>query len=224
MAGTITGLVVQKQNKDRVNVYIDGEFAFGLAMIEAVKLRKGQVLSEEKIAQLKALDALEVAHERALNYLSYRPRSAAEVRRNLREKEYPDTVIDQVMERLERAGLVDDEAFARFWVENREMSKPRSERGLRFELRQKGVSDDAINAALTDVNEEESAYRAGLERARRIPRSDKQFFGKRLGDFLARRGFTYAVVRETVDRLWTELAEGDESAHDDYDYDTDMED
>jgi regulatory protein len=217
MAGTITGLVVQKQNKERVNIYIDGEFAFGLAMIEAVKLRKGQVLSDEKIAQLKALDEYEVAHERALNFLSYRPRSAAEVRRNLHEKEYSETVIEQVMERLERAGLVDDAAFARFWVENREMSKPRSERGLRFELRQKGVSDEAISAALTEVNEEESAYRAALERARRIPRTDKQVFGKRLGDFLARRGFSYDVVREAVDRLWTELSEGDDPAHDDSD-------
>lgn len=224
MAGTITSLVVQKRNKDRVNVYIDGEYAFGLAMIEAIKLRKGQVLNADEIARLKSLDEVETAHERALNYLSFRPRSAAEVRRNLREKEVPDSVIEQVIERLERTGLVDDTAFARFWVENREMSKPRSERGLRFELRQKGVADDAINAALTEINEDDSAYRAALERARRIPRTDKQVFAKRLGDFLARRGFSYSVVRETVDRLWDELSEGDDPTHDDITYDNDMED
>jgi regulatory protein len=224
MAGTITSLVVQKRNKDRVNVYIDGEYAFGLAMIEAVKLRKGQVLSADEIARLQSLDEVETAHERALNFLSFRPRSAAEVRRNLREKEVPDSVIEQVIERLERTGLVDDMAFARFWVENREMSKPRSERGLRFELRQKGVADDAINAALTEINEDDSAYRAALERARRIPRTDKQFFAKRLGDFLARRGFSYNVVRETVDRVWDELSEGDDPTQHDITYDNDMED
>src|SRR5688572_16641563 len=220
MAGTITSLVVQKRNKDRVNVYIDGEYAFGLAMIEAVKLRKGQVLNADEIARLKSLDEVETAHERALNFLSFRPRSAAEVRHNLRQKEYSDSVIDQVIERLERAGLVDDAAFARFWVDNREMSKPRSGRGLRFELRQKGVSDDAINAALTELNEADSAYRAALDRAKRIPRTDKQVFAKRLGDFLARRGFTYDVVREVVNQLWDELSEGNTPAHDDTYYDS----
>jgi regulatory protein len=224
MAGTITGLVVQKKNKERVNVYIDGEFAFGLAMIEAIKLRKGQTLSAEAIARLKALDDVEVAHERALNFLSYRPRSADEVRRNLRQKDVSDTVIEQVMERLERTGLVNDEAFARYWVENREQFKPKSERGLRFELRQKGVSDEAIEAALGEVNEEESAYRAASERARRLPHTDKQVFAKRLGDYLARRGFSYDVVRDVVDRLWAELAEGDESARDNFNADFYMED
>lgn len=223
MTGTITALVVQKRNKDRVNVYIDGEYAFGLAMIEAIKLRKGQTLDAEQIARLKSLDDVETAHERALNFLSYRPRSAAEVRRNLRKKEVPDSVIEQVIERLERTGLVDDAAFARFWVENREMSKPRSERGLRFELRQKGVADDVITTALSEINEDDSAYRAALERAHRIPHTDKQVFAKRLGSFLARRGFTYNVVRETVDRLWDELSEGDNPTHDDITYD-DMED
>lgn len=224
MAGTITGLVVQKKNKERVNVYIDGDFAFGLAMIEAIKLHKGQQLTDQEIERLKALDEIEVAHERALNFLSYRPRSGDEVRANLREKRYSDSVIEQIIERLERAGLIDDESFARYWVENREQFKPRSSRGLRYELRKKGVEDDAIEAALEGLDEEESAYRAALDRARRTPHTSKQYFAKRLGDFLSRRGFTYQVVRPVVDRLWTELSEGDESAHDDLDFDLGMED
>ena len=80
MTGTITALIAQKRNKDRVNVYLDGEFAFGLAAIEAIRLRQGQVLSDEEIEHLKALDEIERAHERALNLLSYRPRSAQEIR------------------------------------------------------------------------------------------------------------------------------------------------
>jgi regulatory protein len=219
MAGKITGLVVQKKNKERVNVYIDDEFAFGLAMIEAIKLRKGQELSEEEIARLKALDEIEVAQEKALNFLSFRPRSADEVRRSLREKGYLDPVIDQVMERLERSGLVNDEDFARFWVDNREQFKPKSGRGLRYELRQKGVTDDAIESALEGIDEEDSAYRAASTRAKRIPHDNKQAFAKRLGDYLARRGFPYSVVREVTERLWSELNEDDSSAHDDIDID-----
>jgi regulatory protein len=153
MPGIITALVVQKKNKERVNIYLDGEFAFGLAMIEALKLKKGQQLDDAEIKRLKTLDEIEVAKDHALNFLSYRPRSADEVKRNLREKGYSDSVLEAVMGRLEQAGLVDDEAFARFWVENRDRFKPLSERALAYELKKKGVADAAIEAALEAVDE-----------------------------------------------------------------------
>ena len=89
----ITGLKVQKRNKDRVNVYLDGEYAFGISRIVAAWLRNGQELSEEKIAELKAQDNVEVALQRALNYLSYRPRSEQEVRQNLKKHKYHEGVI-----------------------------------------------------------------------------------------------------------------------------------
>lgn len=207
MAGKITALVVQKRNKERVNVFIDDEFAFGLAMIEALKLKKGQILSDEDITHLKELDEIEVAHEKALNYLSYRPRSIEEVRRNLRDKSYSDNVIDIVITRLTRTGLLDDLAFARFWVENRQQFKPRSARALRYELRQKGVSDQDIEQVTEDLDEVEAAYNAAEKRGRRYQQAEEQVFRKRLGDFLARRGFNYGVIREVVDRLWMEQQE-----------------
>jgi len=206
MAGTITALVVQKRNKERVNVYLDGEFVFGLAMIEALKLHKGQKLSDEDIARLKALDEIEKAHERALNYLSYRPRSVDEVRRNLLEK-YPETAVEAVIERLERAGLLNDQEFARFWVENRDRFKPRSERALRYELRQKGISDADIDLALEALDEEDAARRAAEDRARRYRNADEETFRKRMSDFLARRGFSYGIIRDVVDQLWTQRSD-----------------
>jgi regulatory protein len=204
MAGTITALVAQKRNKERVNVYLDGEFAFGLALIEALKLHKGQQLSDDDIARLKALDEIEVAHDRALNFLSYRPRSSEEVRRNLHQKEFAEQTIETVIERLTGAGLLDDAAFARYWVDNRERFEPRSRRALRYELRQKGVPDAAIQAALEDLDEEDAAYRAASARLRRYARADEETFRKGLGNFLARRGFGYGIVRDVLDRLWQE--------------------
>jgi regulatory protein len=123
MAGTITALIAQKRNRERVNVYLDGEFAFGLAASAAIGLHKGQTLSDEEIAQLRALDQAEKAHQRALNFLSYRPRSVAEVQRNLREKDVPEEIIEQEIKRLERVGLLDDEAFARYWIARRVASE-----------------------------------------------------------------------------------------------------
>jgi regulatory protein len=218
MAGTITALVVQKRNKERVNVYLDGEFAFGLAMIEALKLHKGQHLGDDEIARLQVLDEIEVAHERALNFLSYRPRSAEEVRRRLREKKISETAIETVIERLERAGLLDDRAFTRFWIENREQFKPRGAQALRYELRQKGVPDAIIEDALSDFDEQDAAYRAARAQVRRYAQADQQTFRKRLGDHLARRGFAYSTVRDVLDRLWADrVDETHTPAHDDLD-------
>jgi regulatory protein len=204
MAGTITSLTVQERNKERVSVYIDGEFAFGLAMIEALKLRKGQQLREEEIARLRALDEIEVAHEVALNFLSYRPRSAHEVRRKLEERKYSQQAVEQVLDRLEQAGLLDDEAFARYWIENREQFGPRSIRALRQELRQKGVPDTIAAAALEGLDEEEAAYRAASQQIKRAAGLSRPAFSKKVGDFLTRRGFSYDVSRDVVKRLWAE--------------------
>lgn len=210
MAGTITSLVAQERNKERVSVFINGEFAFGLAMIEALKLRKGQQLSEAEIARLRALDEIEVAHEAALNFLSYRPRSAHEVHRRLEERKFSLQAIEKVLEKLQQAGLLDDEAFARYWIENREQFSPRSVRALRQELRQKGVPDSIIATALDDLDEEEAAYRAASHQARRLTGLDRQAFRKKLGNFLARRGFSYDVSRDVTNRLWAEQCDDTE--------------
>jgi regulatory protein len=212
MAGTITSLVLQERNKQRVNVYIDGEFAFGLAMIEALKLRKGQRLSDADIAQLQALDEIEVAHEAALNFLSYRPRSTNEVRHRLAKRKYSEQAINMVVERLQEVGLLDDEAFARYWVENREQFSPRGIRALRQELQQKGVPDSDITLVVEEIDETEAAYRAASRRARRYAHMDREEFRKKVGNFLLRRGFSYGVVRDAIGRLWTEQHDDNDDA------------
>jgi len=205
MLPEITALRLQKKNQQRVNVYLDGKYAFGLQASVAASLKVGQRLSPEEVDQLQRRDAAEVAYDRALNYLSYRPRSRAEIEAYLKRRGVPPITIQTVMDRLVGAGLLDDKAFAQYWVENREHFRPRGVRSLRFELRQKGVPDAVIDKAITNIDETESAYRAGRERARRLRRLDYQEFRRRLGGFLQRRGFGYDVVKVIVDRLWQEL-------------------
>jgi regulatory protein len=98
----ITALKLQKRNKERVNVYLDGEFAFGLARIVAAWLQVGQELDEEKIAALLAQDGVEVAYQRALKFISYRPRSEKEVEDNLKKHDVPTDTIELIMGRLRR--------------------------------------------------------------------------------------------------------------------------
>lgn len=202
----ITGLKVQKRNKDRVNLYLDGEFAFGLSRIVAAWLRTGQELSDEKIADLKSQDNVEVALQRALNFLSYRPRSEKEVRQNLKKHEYNQAVIDEIIDRLVRGKLVDDANFAELWVENRSEFRPRGSRMLRSELRQKGITDRVIEDALSDLDETNLALKAARKKSRSYRDLDQDEFRKKLYGFLARRGFHYGVISEVVPIIWEEIS------------------
>jgi regulatory protein len=207
----ITAIVIQKKNPNRVNIHLDGEFAFGLARITAAWLRTGQELDEEKIEELQAEDAKERALQQALLFLSYRARSESEIRKNLKKHEIPEFVIDGTLERLRRDGLVDDGQFAQAWVENRSTFRPRSRRMLAMELRQKGLDNEAMQAALQDVDDEALAYEAAQKRAPRFKDLEWIEFRKKLTGFLARRGFPYPVVAETVSRVWSELHPGEKN-------------
>ncbi len=206
MEKKITALKVQKRDPNRVNVYLDGEFAFGLTKIVAAWLQVGQVLSSEKISSLQSQETLEVAYLKALHYLSYRPRSESEVESSLKEKGFDEGVIAYVLERLKQDRYLGDEQFAQLWVENRSSFRPRSRRMLRYELRQKGVSEENISNALDGAEEESSlAYQAAARYASRLKDEEWDTFRKRLAAFLARRGFSYGTISPVVRTVWTEL-------------------
>jgi regulatory protein len=201
----ITALVVQKKNPNRVNVHLDGEFAFGLARIVAAWLRVGQELTEEKIEQLKAEDARERAFQQAMLFLSYRARSESEIRKNLRKHEIPETVIEQTLERLRQDGLANDSQFASAWVENRNAFRPRSRRMMAMELKQKGIDQEAIQSAIETVDDEAAAYEGALKKAARFQSLEWNDFRRKLSEFLARRGFSYSTISPVVTRIWNEI-------------------
>ena len=200
----ITALQVQKRSPNRVNIHLDGEFAFGLARIVAAWLKVGQELSEEKIEQLQAADARERAYQQAMLYLSYRARSESEIRRNLRKHEIPEAVINETIERLRQDGLANDKEFASAWVENRNTFRPRSRRLMALELRHKGLDEEAIHSAMENVDDEASAYEAAQKRAVRFKGLEWNDFRKKLSEYLARRGYSYSVIAPVVARIWNE--------------------
>jgi len=201
----ITAISVQKKNANRVNIYLDGEFAFGVARITAAWLKTGDELGDEKIAKLLAEDSREWAYQQAMLYLSYRARSEKEIRQNLLKHEMPEEVIEETLARLRKAGLSNDNEFAQAWVENRNTFRPRSKKALTVELRQKGLNDEAIQASLSNVDEEALAYEAGLKRATRFKGQEWSEFRKKLSEFLARRGFSYSVIAPVVSKIWNEI-------------------
>lgn len=211
-AGTITSLQIQDRDKERINLFIDEQFALGISIrtLESQSLYKGKVLDDHAWAQLLEAEQLDKAYNAALHFLAARPRSAREIRDRLRRKDYPDDHIDAALERLERLRLVDDRAFARWWIENRQANRPRGNRALQAELQQKGVDRTIISELLDELTEPDDEREAALEAARRVVRRyasapDKWAFSRKLSAFLQRRGFGFDAIKPVVDELWVEL-------------------
>lgn len=211
MKRKITGLKIQKRNPNRVNVYLDGDFAFGLSRVTAAWLEVGKELDKDQIQALQAEDEAEVAYQKALNFLSYRPRSERELVDNLSKHDFSEDVAQKVIERLGRQGLVDDLAFAQTWVENRSDFKPRGRRALRMELRQKGIESDLIDSVLADIDEDTLAYEAAMKQVRRYRNLDWADYRQKMIGFLARRGFNYGIANEVAKKVWSEYLSGQES-------------
>ncbi|GAI05319.1 unnamed protein product, partial [marine sediment metagenome] len=192
----VTAISAGRRQGKRVNVFLDGKFAFSLEAEVAVKegLQVGQELSEGDIEALARSDLFHRCLGAAIHYLGYRPRSEAELRERLHRRGFDGDKVEATLAKLREQGLVNDLAFAQFWKDNRESFSPRSQWLTRSELRQKGVANDIIDQVVADVDDEDSAYRAAMSRARSLPLSDYQSFRRRLGEHLKRRGFGYRVI------------------------------
>jgi regulatory protein len=213
MEREITAIKAQKRNRQRVNIYLDGEFAFGLSRFVAGWLETGRKLSEADIKKLQEQDTYEVAFQKALQFISHRPRSVEETRRRLLKKGFSDEVVESTLEKLLDKNYLDDLDFARQWIENRNEFRPRSDRLLAYELRLKGVADKQITQALEKFggDQNELAYKAGITKARKCRQETKFGFQKKVGGYLSRRGFHYGIVKPTVERLWKEFSSGESS-------------
>jgi regulatory protein len=202
----ITRMVAGRGREKRVNVYLDGEFALSLAAEVALKegLSIGREITGDDLRALADADGYQRCLNAALRFLAYRPRSEAEVRQRLQKRGFEDGHIARVLARLKEQGLVDDAAFARYWLDNRESFSPRSRRLTGMELARKGLARDIIEDVLAGLDEGASAYRAALSKARHLSPADYEDFRRRLVAYLGRRGFGYDIVRETVARVWKE--------------------
>jgi len=211
-AGTITALRAQTNDPQRVNLFINGEFALGVSLntISKEGLYVGKALNDEEYARIARAEGVDKALQAALRFLEARPRSAAEIRERLRRKEFDPTAITAALDRLGELGLVDDAAFARFWVENRQICQPRGAGALRDELRRKGIDRVVADSVLNDDrlvgDEAEQAWtlaRAALRKYAGV--ADRATFMRRMGGYLQRRGFSFDTIRPIMDQLWCEI-------------------
>jgi regulatory protein len=218
-AGKITAFRAQAKDPQRVNVFVEGEFALGVSLTTITKtgLHIGKQLSAEEFAKLEQIESGDKAYLAALRFLEARPRSIAEVRARLGRKDFAPEAIDAAIARLAELELLDDAAFARYWVENRQAYRPRGTGALRDELRRKGIDADVTAKVIDDLVTGDQATSAwGLARGalhKYAGAQDRNAFTRRMGGYLQRRGYTFEVIRPIIDQLWAEVSEAaDEEA------------
>ena len=213
-AGQITALRPTKRDPDRIAVDLDGSFALALpaALVADEHLEVGEVLDGERVSALLAADQASRATEAALVYLGYRPRSEKEVRDRLRRGGYEQEAIDHAISRLHEWRYLDDADFARRWVENRATHRPRGRRLLQQELHHKGIDTETAREAIDDAALDETGAAEELAR-RRLPAysgDEPAAIRRRLGAYLARRGYSYDVIRIALDRALGEAEDMDD--------------
>src|SRR6185437_12281369 len=206
---TITRLAPAAHRLGYLEIEVDGVLLGSIPdrLVAELDLARGQELDEHELAEVQAAARIGEAVTVANRFLAHRPRSSAEVRTRLRRERFDPEVIDACLEELERQGLLDDRRFAALWVENRVTFSPRSTRSLEQELRQKGIDRGLAEETLADVetgSDAELALQAGRRRLHAMSRLDEETFTRRMGGFLARRGFNYEAASAAIRQLWVE--------------------
>lgn len=194
----ITDIQPQKNNKNRVNVYIDGQYTLALELLTVMKLglKIGNDVTEAQLAEAAADTEKSVALERAMNYIARGRRTESQMRKYLVSKQYGDDVVQYVMDKMDYYGYIDDNAYAAAYVEQNSHNK--GTRRLKQELIQRGISaDDAESFAEQD----DEVSHANAEKL-----AEKYMKGKpnniktlaKLQRYLVSRGYDFDTVNEIV--------------------------
>lgn len=205
----ITAITTQTRNKNRVNISVDGKYRFSLDTYQLIDLgiRVGQDYCEDKLIELEQESQFGKLYARALEYCLMRIRSAREVsdylykktrstrdkKGNLKQGVAPE-ITKRVFERLLEKGYINDEKFARFWVENRSLSKGVSGRKLISELQSKGIASAIISQVMdeTDRSDSDEIKKIIVRKKRNYPDENK------LIAYLARQGFAYDDIKSAI--------------------------
>ena len=195
----ITDIKAQVKTAGRYSIFIDGKYSFSLSDVALLgqNIRIGQEVDKERVGELKQLSTDDKLYGATLRYLALRLRSEWEIRSYLQRKQASPALVVSILNKLSKDGLVDDEKFARAWVESRRLLRPTSKRKLQQELRAKRVSDEVIGQVLSSDEADERQLLRELALKKRGRYADDI----KLMQYLVRQGFSYDDVKAVVSEL-----------------------
>jgi regulatory protein len=207
----ITKIKAQK-NKKRVNIYLDGKFAFPLDADNFLKagLKVGQKLTQKQVDDLVFKNKFQKLLDKVLRLISRRPRSEKEIRDYLKKKWYKrpaaagklyQNLEEKVIKKLKKQGYLDDQEFARWWVEQRSTFRPRGKFGLTMELRQKGIDKTIIEKAINKVDELSLATKLAQKKLKVYKNLPREEFWQKMSAYLARRGFSWKTIKKVLEEI-----------------------
>lgn len=213
---TITDITKQKKSDQLYNIFVDGKFAFGLSdlQISSLGLKIGQSIEQAEIDKLQVDATSQKAFHRALYYLKFRARSQTEMTIYLSGKGFDEDIISQTIKRLKKENYLDDQAFANSWAINRLQFRHYPLSRIKMELRQKGISKDIIDVAINSQGED-AELSSLIDLASQKKRQSKYSEPQKLMAYLTRKGYSYGLVKQAIEKLSREDENFNQNSDDD---------
>lgn len=200
----ITKIESQK-NKNRVNVYIDENFAFGIdiEILYKYSLEVDMEIDESFIEDVLQGEEQNRANNYALNLLSYRWRSECEIRNSMNTKGYSQDTIDNTIKFLKEQELIDDRRFAESFIKDKINFRDWGSYRLKQELFSKGVSKNIVDEVIEKYcdDEFERAMNLASKKIKSYKNDDKNAIYRKLGGYLQRKGYSYDVISSVLKEL-----------------------
>ncbi|MEK7061586.1 MAG: RecX family transcriptional regulator [Patescibacteria group bacterium] len=198
---TITSIKSQKK-KNRVNIYLDDKFGFGIDLENFVKLglKVDQEVTETEIEKIVKKAEFQKTLDKLLRFATLRPRSEKEISLWLRRKKVHESLFNKLFDRLNHLELINDEKFAKWWVEQRQAFRPKPKRILNNELRMKGISSETIKKVLGEETiDEEKMARELLDKKMYKWKNLNGFeLRQKMSQYLAQKGFSWEIIEKVV--------------------------
>lgn len=200
----ITKIEAQKNDKNRVSIFINKNFEFGIYLKTLMKfdLVVGMEINSEFEEEIKIADEYNKCFNKALNFISYQERTTGEVRKKMRELEYLNETIDLVIEEIEKLNFLDDDDYAKRYIEFKieKMGKFK----ILMKLKDKGINESIINKYLdsyTSENQYKGAYKLAKKKNDSYGEISREKRYNRLAGLLNRNGYSYDIVRKILEEI-----------------------
>jgi regulatory protein len=200
---TITAIKPQR-NKNRVNIYLDNKFGFGLDLESFVKLglKAEQELSEEEVEKIVKKAEFQKTLDKLLKFATLRPRSEKEINDWFKRKKVHESIHKELFNRLKKLELIDDIKFADWWIGQRSQFKPRGKMALGAELRMKGIKKEVVESALSNLKLDEGKIAKELlaKKAYKWQNLPQREAKQKMAQFLARKGFNWEIIEKVLNK------------------------